>query len=488
MAPPNSAEGTCRNAGTRKQAVFICLLLTLLTAAVYAPVVKQGFINFDDPDYVTGNPRVQAGLTLASIQWAFTSSYSSNWHPLTWLSHMLDCQLYSLKPAGHHITNLLFHIANSLLLFGLLHRLTGALWRSAFAAALFALHPLHVESVAWVSERKDVLSAFFFMLTLWAYVRYTEKSALSNQRSVAGSPASGTPAADNGQRTAQHATRNTHPVSILHPPSSIFYLLALSFFALGLMSKPMLVTLPFVLLLLDYWPLGRLQLSTINPPLSTTVRPSTLRRLVVEKTPFFGLAAISCVLTFLVQNASGAMPSLAKSPLELRLANALVAYARYLGKTFWPSKLAVFYPYSPLSLDSWQVVGAALLLLTATAAVVLIGRRGPYLLVGWLWFLGTLVPVIGLVQVGKQSWADRYTYLPHVGLFLCHRVGSFRRDHPLEVAPAHPGRCGRADAGRVRSGRLTATILLAEYQDALPARRRRDLREFCRLHGHWRMS
>jgi tetratricopeptide (TPR) repeat protein len=395
MADPNSTRETCAKAGRSKQVVFICVLLALVTVGVYWPIAKQGFINFDDPDYVSGNPRVQAGLTMESIRWAFTSSYSSNWHPLTWLSHMLDCQLYDLKPAGHHITNLLFHVANSLLLFGLLQRLTGALWRSAFAAALFALHPLHVESVAWVSERKDVLSAFFFMLTVGAYARYAEVQSL---KSKVQSPGADAP------RNTQHA--------------SGYYVLALFLFALGLMSKPMLVTLPFVLLLLDYWPLGRLQLSTVNLPLSTTTRPATLRRLVVEKIPFFVLAASSCVLTFLVQQASGAMPALEKSPLDLRLANALVAYARYLGKTFWPAKLAVFYPYSPLSLDSWQVIGAALLLLAATVAVVLAGKRSPYLPVGWLWFLGMLVPVVGIVQVGKQSWADRYTYLPHIGLFL----------------------------------------------------------------------
>jgi tetratricopeptide (TPR) repeat protein len=396
---------TCEQVGRRKQTVFICLLLALMTAAVYWPVARQGFINFDDPDYVSGNPRVQAGLTRESVQWAFTSFYSSNWHPLTWLSHMLDCQLYGLKPAGHHLTNLLFHIANSLLLFGLLRRMTGTLWRSALVAALFALHPLHVESVAWVSERKDVLSAFFFMLTLWAYASYAKaEGRLRNAESGIQRAAA---------TNTQHATRNTPRASLFHPPSSILYLLSLVFFALGLMSKPMLVTLPFVLLLLDYWPLRRFQLSTLNSQPSTTPL-----RLVLEKAPFFILSALSCVVTFLVQRACGAMAPLAKTPFDLRLANALVAYARYLGKTLWPSDLAVFYPYSRLSLDSWQVAGAALLLLAATAAVVLARKQRPYLLVGWLWFLGMLVPVIGLVQVGKQSWADRYTYLPHIGLFL----------------------------------------------------------------------
>jgi tetratricopeptide (TPR) repeat protein len=366
--------------------VVVCLLIALITAGVYWPVAKQGFINFDDPDYVSGNPRVQAGLTLGSVQWAFTSFYASNWHPLTWLSHMLDCQIYGLRPGGHHVTSLLLHVVNSLLLFGLLKRLTGAFWRSALVAALFALHPLHVESVAWVSERKDVLSAFFFMLTLWAYARYAEvQSPKSKVQSL---------------------------------NSGVWYVAALVLFALGLMSKPMLVTLPFVLLLLDYWPLGRFQLSTATPPLPAAAQRSTLRRLAVEKIPFFALSALSCVLTFLVQRACGAMTPLAKTPFELRVANALVAYARYLGKTFWPAKLAVFYPYSPLSVDSWQVMGAALLLLIATVAIVLAARKQPCLLIGWLWFLGTLVPVIGLVQVGKQALADRYAYLPHIGLFI----------------------------------------------------------------------
>jgi tetratricopeptide (TPR) repeat protein len=372
MAYPNSADGIRGNEGRSKQRVFIGLLLVLITAAVYWPVAKQGFINFDDPDYVSGNLRVQAGLTLGSVRWAFTSLYATNWHPLTWLSHMLDCQIYGLRPGGHHATNLLLHIVNSLLLFGLLGRLTGALWRSAFVAALFALHPLHVESVAWVSERKDVLSAFFFMLTLWAYARYVE----------------------------------------------VWYGAALVLFALGLMSKPMLVTLPFVLLLLDYWPLGRLQSSTAEHLLSTAEQRSTLKRLAVEKIPFFALSALSCVLTFLVQRACGAMTPLEKAPFELRLANALVAYARYLGKTLWPTRLAVFYPYSQLSLESWQVMGAALLFMVATVAIVRVAKKQPYLLVGWLWFLGTLIPVIGLVQVGKQALADRYTYLPHIGLFI----------------------------------------------------------------------
>ena len=409
MTDPNPTGETCPHTALRtphtalrKQVIFICLLLTFVTIGVYWPVARHAFINFDDPDYVSGNPRVQAGLTPGSVQWAFTSFYASNWHPLTWLSHMLDCEIYGLRAGGHHVTSLLFHIANSLLLFGLLKRLTGALWRSALVAALFALHPLHVESVAWVSERKDVLSAFFFMLTLGAYARYAEVQS---------------PGAD-APRTTHHAPPTPPPASRFTFHVSRFYILSLFFFALGLMSKPMLVTVPFVLLLLDYWPLGRFRLPTAGHSLSSTGQGPTLKRLIIEKIPFFVLSAVSCVLTFLVQRACGAMTSLDKNPFELRLANALVAYARYLGKTLWPSKLAVFYPYTQLSLDSWQVMGAALLLLVATVALVLAVKKHPCLLIGWLWFLGILVPVIGLVQVGKQSLADRYTYLPHIGLFI----------------------------------------------------------------------
>ena len=397
----------CSDPGSqRRQTFLVCLLLVFATVGVYWPVATQGFINFDDPDYVSSNPRVQAGLTLASVQWAFTSLYASNWHPLTWLSHELDCQLYGLKPAGHHVTSLLLHIVNSLLLFLLLKRLTGGLWRSALVAALFALHPLHVESVAWVSERKDVLSAFFFLLTLGAYARYAEGRRLQTQ------------ASERKSESQNPKTEGSPKAELRRPHPAVWYATALILFALGLMSKPMLVTLPFVLALLDYWPLGRFQLSTATHPRSTIDQRSTLWRLVIEKIPFFILSALSCVVTFLVQRAGGAMTALDRSPFELRLANALVAYARYLGKTFWPAKLAVFYPYTQLSLDSWQVIASGLLLLIVTVAIVLAAKKQPCLLIGWLWFLGMLVPVIGLVQVGKQSLADRYSYLPHIGLFI----------------------------------------------------------------------
>jgi protein O-mannosyl-transferase len=401
MDAPNAAGVTQGKRSSRAQTLWVCFGLALITAAAYWPVARLGFINLDDPDYVSSNPRVQAGLTAESIKWAFTAVYASNWHPLTWLSHMLDCQLYHLKPAGHHLTNLAFHLTNTLLLFGMLRCLTGAFWRSACVAALFALHPLHVQSVAWVSERKDVLSAFFFMLTLWAYARYATTR-------------------DNGPlpvTSIQHPASGIRPLSsILHPPSSFYYTLALLLFVLGLLSKPMLVTLPCILLLLDYWPLERMK--NVECRRKNAEPGTTISFIILEKLPFFALSGIFCIVTFLVQRASGAMTSLSNGPLESRLANAVVAYARYLGKTLWPAKLAVFYPYVHFGLDSWQVVGAGVLLAAVTAGAVVVRKRQPYLLVGWLWFVGMLVPVIGLVQVGKQSLADRYTYLPHIGLFI----------------------------------------------------------------------
>jgi tetratricopeptide (TPR) repeat protein len=362
---------------------FISLLLATATLVVFLPTVRHDFLTYDDPDYVTTNPHVQGGFTRDAMVWAFRTGHSGNWHPLTWLSHMLDCQLYGLEPAGHHLTSLLFHALNTMLLYILLRRLTGAVWRSAFVAALFALHPLHVESVAWVSERKDVLSACFFMLTLWAYARYVEVQSL---KSKVQSP---------GTRNTQHATR--------------FYLLSLSFFALGLMSKPMLVTLPCVLLLLDYWPLRRFELKTLD------FRLKTLVPLLREKWPFFLLSAGSCVATVLAQ--SRAMQPLANLSLSSRLANCLIAYARYLGKTLWPVNLATPYPY-PAHWPLANVLLAGALLAGLTLAVLYLSRRWPVAVTGWFWFLGMLVPAIGLVQVGEQSMADRYTYLPSIGLFI----------------------------------------------------------------------
>jgi protein O-mannosyl-transferase len=376
-----------------RREVIICLALAAITLAVFWPVGSHDFINLDDPDYVTGNPVVQAGLTASGAHWAFEASHANNWHPLTWLSHMLDCQLFGLKPGAHHLSSLGFHLASTLLLFLALNQMTGALWRSALVAALFAWHPLHVESVAWIAERKDVLSAFFFMLTLWAYGRYAE-GRRKNAECRMGKPA---------PRAAQHATRNTQHTTPL-------YLLSLGSFALGLMSKPMLVTLPLVLLLLDYWPLRRLSL----PSLHHSSTPAL--RLFLEKAPFFALALAACVLTVHAQHAGGAVTSLEQLPWDSRLPNALAAYSVYLAKAFWPAHLAVFYPHVPV--PAWHAALSVLLLLGVTALCFKVARSRPYLLVGWLWFCGMLVPVIGLVQVGWQAYADRYTYLPLIGVFL----------------------------------------------------------------------
>jgi protein O-mannosyl-transferase len=385
---------------------FICLALAMTTLAVFLPVAWQGFVNYDDSDYVTENAHVQSGLKWENVVWAFKTGHASNWHPLTWLSHMLDCQLFGLKAGGPHLVSVGFHIANTLLLFLLLRRMTGALWRSALVAALFALHPMHVESVAWASERKDVLSAFFFLLTIWAYARHVEvQSPKSNVQSQ-------------GTRSTQHAARFTFHVSR-------FYLLSLSFFALGLMSKPMLVTMPFVLLLIDYWPLRR------SGATNRESQPVTGLLLLLEKVPFFVLSVASSVITFLVQRKGGAVST--ALTFGERVANALVSYVRYIGKTFWPKNLSILYPH-PGHWPTWQVMVSAGLLLVVSAAVILMARRRPYLAVGWLWFCGTLIPVIGLIQVGIQSMADRYTYVPLIGLFIMLAWGID------ELMPARPWR------------------------------------------------
>ena len=367
----------------------ISLLLAFVTMLVYLPATRNGFVDFDDDDYVTQNPIVQKGLTWSGVKWALTTRHASNWHPVTWLSHMADCQAFHLNPAGHHWDNILLHAVNAALLFVLLWQLTDALWPGAFIAALFAWHPLHVESVAWVSERKDVLSTCFALLTLLAYV-----NAVARGRH---------PATGNESGPCPHASR-----FILH--ASPCYWLALLFFALGLMSKPMLVTLPFVMLLLDYWPLQRFTVITAEAP------TALLPRLLVEKIPFFLLAAAASVITFLVQK-NDAVAALAKVPLPFRFANAIVACAGYLGKTICPIHLAVFYPL-PIHIAWLSVLAAAVALALATALVIFARKQCPYLLVGWLWFLGTLVPVIGLVQVGDQAMADRYTYFPLIGIFI----------------------------------------------------------------------
>jgi protein O-mannosyl-transferase len=353
--------------GTRRQKWVVCASLGALVLAVFSQALRCSFVGLDDPDYVTLNTNIQHGLNWRSVAWAFTTGHAANWHPLTWMSHTLDCQLYGLDPAGHHLTNLLLHLASSVLLFLLLNRLTGALWRSVWVAAVFALHPLRVESVVWVAERKDVLSTFFWMLSVWTYVRYAEEFKVQSSK------------------------------------FKVFYVLALVLFAFALMSKPMVVTLPFVLLLLDYWPLGRLEFG-----------PRFSWRLVVEKIPFLLLAVGASVVTFFVQNRSGVVASLAAIPLGDRLANVPVSYVRYLAKIFWPSGLAVFYGREEW--NSYEVAGAVLLLGLVTFFVLRQLRPQPYLAVGWFWFLGMLVPTIGLVQYGHQSLADRYTYLPSVGI------------------------------------------------------------------------
>jgi len=338
--------------------------LALVTLAVYLPALHHGFIEYDDQQYLTENPRVQSGLTWSGLIWAF-GFHAGNWHPLAWLSHMLDCQLYGAWAGGHHLTSVLLHVASALLLFSVLNRTTGAIWRSAAVAALFAWHPLHVESVAWVAERKDVLCAFFWMLTLWLYVR--------------------------------HAAR----------PSITRYLITLGSFALCLMSKPMGVTLPFVLLLLDYWPLKRFTICDL--------RFTIFKTLLVEKVPFLALSAVACALTMHAQEI--AIVSTAGLPVSLRIAHVLAAYNHYLVAMFVPRHLAVYYPFQ-IHLPALAMTGAVIGLGLITLFAIIEFRRRPYLIIGWLWYLGTLVPVIGLVQVGDQAWADRYTYLPLIGFFI----------------------------------------------------------------------
>jgi protein O-mannosyl-transferase len=370
---PNPPEVRSDQAFSLQPLAFsLCLLLVLVTLLVYLPAWRHQFLRFDDADYVTDNGMVQSGLTWAGAKWAFTTFHSSNWHPLTWLSHMLDATLFGPGPTGPHGANVLLHVANTVLLFLLLGRLTQAVWRSALVAALFALHPLHVESVAWVAERKDLLSGMFFLLSVLAYTSYVSYVSHKAERSLR------------------------------------FYLLSLFFFALGLLSKPMLVTLPLVLLLLDYWPLRRFTIYDLR---------FTIWPLIREKVPFLVLSIVSCVITYQAQQQGGAVRSLASFPLDERIGNAAVAYARYLGKVFWPVDLAVFYPH-PGQWPPGLVLLAAALLAGLCLLVLRYGRRFPYAVTGWFWFLGMLIPVIGLVQVSNQSMADRYTYLPSIGLFI----------------------------------------------------------------------
>ncbi|MBF0459181.1 MAG: tetratricopeptide repeat protein [Nitrospirae bacterium] len=357
---------------------IILIIIVGLTAWSYAGVLHNEFIVYDDPAYVLKNAHVLGGLSVDGIKRAFVVFNDGNWFPLTWISHMADVTLYGLNPAGHHMTAVIIHILSSGLLFIALMRMTGSHWRSGFIAALFALHPLHVESVAWISERKDVLSGFFWMLTMAAYVRYAER------------------------------------------PGALRYVIVLASFICGLMSKPMVVTLPFVLLLLDYWPLGRLRpcIWTLcvrtdgnNPPQSGV----GLKRLLLEKIPLFALSAASSVLTYYVQNTGGAVVSSDIFPLKSRIANALVSYVKYIIMMFNPTNSAVIYPIEE-HLPVWQIAGAAVFLIAVSVAAIVFIKRFPYLFTGWFWYVGTLVPVIGIVHVGSAAMADRYTYIPSVGL------------------------------------------------------------------------
>ena len=354
------------------------MFLATISLAVFGQTIRYQFVNFDDDLYVYNTPAIQSGLTLKGIAAAFINQHAHNWHPLTTISHMLDCQLYGLNAGGHHATNVILHTIAVLLLFWVLEQMTGATWRSALVAALFAVHPLHVESVAWVSERKDILSAVFFFLMLLAYSRYARA------------------------------------------PSVMRYLAIVVLFAAGLMSKPMLVSAPIILLLLDYWPLRRFEQPSLikgkTKASESDKQRRKIRRLYLEKIPLFVLSAAACILTFVLQKrTAGAIPPL---PFLWRIQNAFVSYVIYVWKTLWPARLAVFYPHPNDTLALWEVIFAILLLLAITAAVIVFRKQRPYLLTGWFWYLIMLIPVIGIIQVGEQGHADRYTYLPYVGLFV----------------------------------------------------------------------
>jgi len=361
-------------ASQEKRVVIYCLLLVAVTLAFYNPIVRNQFVDYDDLSYIVKNNHVLAGLTWDTVKWSFTTLRDGNWHPLSWLSHALDYQLFHLNPIGHHYTSLLLHAANAVLLFLLLWRATGCIWPSLVVAALFAMHPVNVESVAWAAERKNVLSMLFFLLTLHAYDRY----------------------ARTGKRHLYFA------VTVL--------------FALGLMAKPQIVTLPFVLLLWDYWPLQRMG-APATAGLPAAPAPRSLGYLFWEKTPFFVLAAASSVVTVIAQRLGESVRTLAEVPWSVRLENVVVSYVRYIGKAFWPSPLVPMYPRPENSLPAWQVVGATALLLLVSV-LVLRWRDRRYLPVGWFWFLGTLVPMIGIITVGEQAMADRYAYIPFIGLFI----------------------------------------------------------------------
>jgi Flp pilus assembly protein TadD len=376
--PPNRSGETNRKtaapfADWRKLLVGGGLIIA--TVAVYGQVLSHQFINLDDDKYIYENPMVTAGLSAKGVAWAFTTFHASNWHPLTWLSHMLDVQMFGLSPGPHLAVNVFFHLLNTLLVLVVLLRMTNRLWRSALVAALFALHPMHVESVAWAAERKDVLSAFFALLSLLAYVRYTQSAAPNWRRFL--------------------------PVTLL--------------LAFSLLAKPMFVTWPFVLLLLDYWPLNRLRWS---PEDGLALLGKRLAPLAREKISLFLLVAASMVITYVAQSRGGAVRAFTDAPLSLRLLNAAVSYGRYLFTLVWPAKLGVYYPFSSDGIPIWLAGAAVALIGFVTVAAIRLMRARGYLITGWAWYLGTLVPVIGLVQVGGQAMADRYSYIPSIGLFV----------------------------------------------------------------------
>jgi tetratricopeptide (TPR) repeat protein len=436
---PDVRQNAASALAVRCAPAALCLMLLALVAVAFVPVLKNGFVNYDDPMYVTRNPHVDHGLSWEGFRWAFETTEGANWHPITFLSHMLDCQWFGLAPWGHHLTSLLLHAANTVLVFLVFRAMTGAMWRSFFVAAFFGVHPLHVESVAWVAERKDVLSAFFWLLTMLAYVRYVKFAD------------AGGAAAHVGKQS-----NSKSPVTASRRRARIWYVAALVLFALGLMSKPMVVTLPFVLLLLDYWPLRRTGDSTTS---------ARWRRLALEKAPFFALAAACCVITVLIQKNAGAMERLAGLTFGNRFGNALVAYGRYLDKLFWPADFSVFYPH-PGHWPAGTVIAAAAVLAAITLGAVVLRKRAPYVGVGWFWFLGTLVPVIGIVQVGGQSIADRYMYLPLIGALVVvvwgvHELTAGRHFQRTGLAVAGTGAalvCAALARGQVACWRDSGTL------------------------------
>src|SRR6266403_3084919 len=391
--------------------LLILFGLAVMTFGIYAQVIGHQFITLDDGWYIKDNSMVNCGVTLAGLAWAFTTFHEGNWHPLTWIAHMIDSQLFGMNAGGHLLVNALIHLANTLLVFWFLSRTTHARWPSALVAALFALHPLHVESVAWAAERKDTLSTFFGLLSLISYTRYAEG----------------------------HSRK--------------WYAWTSSTLTLGLLAKPMLVTWPFVMLLLDYWPLRRLSQSTSRKNFLVSIAP-----LLREKLPLFAIVAASCVITFFAQSHGGAVRTFTDVPFALRLLNVLVSYVKYLLLTFWPHDMAVYYPFTPIGIPAWQIIGAAFLLFGITASCLFQRKIRPYLIVGWLWFLGTLVPVIGLVQVGGQTMADRYFYIPSIGLFVALVFGLADIVKSRRVAPSL---CGGISAAALL---ILATLTNAQIQ------------------------